>query len=192
MLGRVCSIVATATAPSRRRFSSSLVAAAAAAVNGHADAADAAPPTLGPPPKPVRVERLLANLGYGTRQECAALIRRGALTFAASGMAARIGQHAVPTELLLQGEALDPAPPLLVVLHKPVGYVVTAPHDETVRDPTIYELLPPRYGQRRPLLSAIGRLDKDTSGLLLLTDCGQLLHSIQSPAKGAAAGHACG
>lgn len=41
-----------------------------------------------------------------------------------------------------------------------------------------------RFGRRRPFLSAVGRLDKDTSGLLLLTDDGQLLHSIQSPAKG--------
>lgn len=41
-----------------------------------------------------------------------------------------------------------------------------------------------RFGRRRPFLSSVGRLDKDTSGLLLLTDDGQLLHSIQSPAKG--------
>jgi hypothetical protein len=41
-----------------------------------------------------------------------------------------------------------------------------------------------RYGRRRPFLSAIGRLDKETSGLLLLTDDGKLLHSIQSPARG--------
>jgi 16S rRNA U516 pseudouridylate synthase RsuA-like enzyme len=41
-----------------------------------------------------------------------------------------------------------------------------------------------RFGRRKPFLSAVGRLDKDTSGLLLMTDDGQLLHSIQSPTKG--------
>lgn len=48
-----------------------------------------------------------------------------------------------------------------------------------------------RFGRRKPFLSAVGRLDKDTSGLLLMTDDGQLLHSIQSPTKGTVSGTAC-
>ncbi|KAF8071056.1 rsuA [Scenedesmus sp. PABB004] len=133
--------------------------------------------------KPVRVERILSNLGHGTRAECAALIRRRRLVLAASGAPARVGDKARPRELLLDGEPLDPAP-LALVLNKPRGYVVTSPDDEAVSDPKIYDLLPFRFGRRKPFLSAIGRLDKDTSGLLLLTDDGKLLHSIQSPAKG--------
>jgi 16S rRNA U516 pseudouridylate synthase RsuA-like enzyme len=46
--------------------------------------------------------------------------------------------------LLLDGEALDPSPPLTLILHKPTGYVVTSPEDEVVLDPKVYDLLPHR------------------------------------------------
>ena len=63
------------------------------------------------------------------------------------------------------------------MLHKPVGYTCST------RDPgrIVYDLLPPRFRLRSPLLSTVGRLDRDTSGLLLLTDDGALLHRIVSP-----------
>jgi len=79
--------------------------------------------------------------------------------------------------LRVDGEAPDPAPGLLVMLHKPVGYTCST------KDPgrIVYDLLPPRYRLRSPLLSTVGRLDRDTSGLLLLTDDGVLLHRIVSP-----------
>jgi 16S rRNA pseudouridine516 synthase len=79
--------------------------------------------------------------------------------------------------LRIDGEALDPAPGLLIMLHKPVGYTCST------KDPgrIVYDLLPPRYRLRSPLLSTVGRLDRDTSGLLLLTDDGVLLHRIVSP-----------
>ncbi|KIZ06053.1 ribosomal small subunit pseudouridine synthase A [Monoraphidium neglectum] len=87
-----------------------------------------------------------------------------------------IGEKVRASEVLLDGEPLDPPSPLTVLLHKPVGYVVTSPDDERVLDPVV-------YSRRRPFLSAVGRLDKETSGLLLLTDDGQLLHRIKSPSK---------
>ncbi|MCM2336332.1 MAG: pseudouridine synthase, partial [Pseudomonas sp.] len=64
-----------------------------------------------------------------------------------------------------------------LMLHKPTGYTCST------KDPgrVIYDLLPPRYRLRSPLLSPVGRLDRDTSGLLLMTDDGQLLHRIVSP-----------
>uniref|UniRef100_A0A383VHA8 Pseudouridine synthase RsuA/RluA-like domain-containing protein n=1 Tax=Tetradesmus obliquus TaxID=3088 RepID=A0A383VHA8_TETOB len=136
------------------------------------------------PEKPLRVERLLANLGYGKRQECALMLKRRRVVYADSGKPAKVGEKALAGQLLLDGEPLDPAPPLAILLHKPTGYVVTSPEDENVTDPKIYDLLPYRFGRRRPFLSAIGRLDKETSGLLMLTDDGKLLHSIQSPARG--------
>ncbi|KAI8468519.1 MAG: pseudouridine synthase [Monoraphidium minutum] len=135
------------------------------------------------PSKPLRIERLLANLGYGKRQECATLVKRGRVTLAASGSALRVGDKARAPEVLLDGEPLDPHAPLVVALHKPAGYVVTSPDDARVVDPVVYDLLPHRFGRRRPFLSAVGRLDKETSGLLLLTDDGQLLHRIKSPSK---------
>jgi len=63
------------------------------------------------------------------------------------------------------------------MLHKPVGVTCST------KDPgrIVYDLLPPRFRVRSPLLSTVGRLDRDTSGLLLLTDDGALLHRIVSP-----------
>ena len=63
------------------------------------------------------------------------------------------------------------------MLHKPVGY--TCSTKDTGR--LIYDLLPPRFRLRNPVLSSVGRLDRDTSGLLLMTDDGALLHRITSP-----------
>jgi 16S rRNA pseudouridine516 synthase len=66
----------------------------------------------------------------------------------------------------------------LVLLHKPVGYTCTHSGDE---GPTIYELLPPRWLARNPAITSVGRLDKETSGLLLLTDVGKLVQRWTSP-----------
>ncbi len=62
-------------------------------------------------------------------------------------------------------------------MHKPTG--ATCSHDET--GPLVYDALPPRWRRRQPPISSIGRLDKETSGLLLLTDDGALLHRIIAP-----------
>ena len=94
--------------------------------------------------KPLRVERLLANLGYRARKECAAMIKRGQLVLSATGQRLKVGDKALASELLLNGEPLDPPPPLTLLLHKPVGYVVTSPDDEKVQDPKVYDLLPYR------------------------------------------------
>jgi 16S rRNA pseudouridine516 synthase len=63
------------------------------------------------------------------------------------------------------------------MLHKPVGYTCST------KDPgrIVYDLLPPRFRLRSPVLSTVGRLDRETSGLLLMTDDGALLHRIVSP-----------
>ena len=68
-------------------------------------------------------------------------------------------------------------PGLLLALHKPEGYTCST------KDPgrVVYDLLPPRFRLRNPVLSTVGRLDRDTSGLLLMTDDGALLHRIISP-----------
>ena len=72
---------------------------------------------------------------------------------------------------------VDPPPPLTLILHKPLGLVCS--HREAGR--SVYELLPDRWRRREPVLSTIGRLDVDTSGLLLVTDDGALLHRVISP-----------
>ena len=68
---------------------------------------------------------------------------------------------------------------LVIMLNKPIGYTCST------RDPgrVVYDLLPPRFLLRSPVMSTVGRLDRDTSGLLLLTDDGALLHRITSPRR---------
>ena len=124
----------------------------------------------------MKLVRLLANLGYGSRREVAWLFREGRVTDIDGEVL--YADDRVPHErVLLDGEPLDPAPGMALVLHKPVGYTCST------KDPgrVIYDLLPPRFRLRNPVLSSVGRLDRETSGLLLMTDDGQLLHRIISP-----------
>jgi 16S rRNA pseudouridine516 synthase len=79
----------------------------------------------------------------------------------------------------VDGKPLDPPPGLALMMHKPVG--VTCSHKE--QGALVYELLPRRWRARDPAISTVGRLDKETSGLLLLTDDGDLLHRIISPRR---------
>ena len=80
-------------------------------------------------------------------------------------------------QIRIDGEPLDPPAGIILMLHKPLG--VTCSRKDPGR--VVYDLLPSRYRQRDPALSTVGRLDRDTSGLLLITDDGGLLHRIISP-----------
>jgi len=128
-----------------------------------------------------RLDRLLANLGYGSRRLVQAMVAAGAVTLDGDVLHKADGHIAMspdlPARMTVDGEALDPLPPLTLIMHKPLGVVCS--HKEPGQ--SIYELLPPRWARRDPVLSTVGRLDKDTSGLLLLTDDGGLLHRIISP-----------
>ncbi|KUO57802.1 MAG: 16S rRNA pseudouridine(516) synthase [Alphaproteobacteria bacterium BRH_c36] len=131
--------------------------------------------------KSMRLDRLLANLGYGSRRDIQSLVKRGRVVLDGSPLT-DAGQHvAVSRELsermTIAGARLDPPPGLVLMMHKPLG--VTCSHKEA--GPLIYHLLPQRWRARKPAISTIGRLDKDTSGLLLLTDDGALLHRAIAP-----------
>jgi 16S rRNA pseudouridine516 synthase len=132
-------------------------------------------------PPQTRLDKLLANLGYGSRKEIAALARAGAIRLdgePVTGADARLAlTPELQTRLTVQGKPVDPLPGMAVMLNKPLG--VTCSHKEA--GPLVYDLLPARWRRRDPALSTVGRLDKDTSGLLLLTDDGALLHRIISP-----------
>lgn len=131
--------------------------------------------------KAVRLDKLLANLGYGSRREIQGLARAGGIVRDGAPIAdagARIALDPdLPARMRIDGEPLDPLPGLCLMLHKPLG--VTCSHKEA--GPLVYGLLPERWRRRDPALSTVGRLDKETSGLLLLTDDGALLHRIISP-----------
>ena len=124
----------------------------------------------------VKLVKLIANLGYGSRKEVARLFREGRITDAA-GDVLYADDRVAHAEIRVDGEPLDPPQGLVLLLHKPVGYTCST------RDPgrIVHDLLPPRFRLRSPLLSTVGRLDRDTSGALLLTDDGALLHRIVSP-----------
>jgi 16S rRNA pseudouridine516 synthase len=124
----------------------------------------------------MKLVKLIANLGYASRREVAAMFREGRITDA-RGEVLYADDKVAHAEIRIDDEPLDPPPGLLLMLHKPVGYTCST------KDPgrVIYDLLPPRYRRRDPLLSPVGRLDRDTSGLLLMTDDGQLLHRITAP-----------
>ncbi len=106
----------------------------------------------------------LAGLGYGSRKEVAIAIRDGRVTGEGDG-------------LRFDGEPIDPPHGMVVMLNKPAGF--TCSHAD--QGSLVYELLPPRFLKRDPKLSSIGRLDADTTGLLLFTDDGALLHRLISP-----------
>ena len=124
----------------------------------------------------MKLLRYLANLGYGSRRDVQWMFREGRVTDAA-GEVLYADDPVRHDDVRVDGEPLDPALGLVLMLHKPVG--VTCSTKDAGR--LVHDLLPARYRRRDPLLSTVGRLDRDTSGLLLLTDDGQLLHRIISP-----------
>jgi len=127
----------------------------------------------------MKLVKLLANLGYGSRKEVQAMIRSGAVTDDTGRVLTE--KELPPHERIrVRGEPLDMPFPMVLVLNKPDGYTCSS------EDPgdTVYDLLPPRFSRRKPGLNPIGRLDKDTTGLLLLTDDGKLLHRVIHPKSG--------
>jgi 16S rRNA pseudouridine516 synthase len=124
-----------------------------------------------------RLDQLLANLGYCSRREARDFVKKNAVTVA--GRAVRDPSEKVhAATVLIEGAPLDHPDGLLVVLNKPLGLVCS--HDER-EGPRIYDLLPARWRLRNPQVTSIGRLDKDTSGLILLTDQTELVHQYTSP-----------
>ncbi|QCK84690.1 16S rRNA pseudouridine(516) synthase [Phreatobacter aquaticus] len=132
-------------------------------------------------PANLRLDRLLANLGYGSRREVQGLVDAGLVKLDGVVMQDADQRIAITPDLssrmVVRGRPLDPPPGMALMLHKPLG--VTCSHKEA--GPLIYSLLPDRWRRRDPAISTVGRLDKETSGLILLTDDGALLHRIISP-----------
>ena len=121
----------------------------------------------------MKLVKHLANLGYGSRKEVAWMFREGRVTDAA-GEVLYADDPLDHDNVRVDGEPLDPPQGLVLVLNKPAGCTCSSKD----RGRIVYDLLPPRFRLRDPALSTVGRLDRDTTGLLLLTDDGLLLHRI--------------
>jgi len=129
------------------------------------------------PEKPRRLDQILSRYGYCSRSEGAAWLRSGRVIVRGTPAVAT-DARSLPSEVLIDGQPVESPGGLLALFHKPAGYVCS--HDG--RDgPTIYELLPARWPRRHPPVTSVGRLDRDTTGLLLLTDDGALVQRWTSP-----------
>ncbi len=126
-----------------------------------------------------RLDKLLASTGRWSRGEAKRLVREGRVL--ADGRIAASAEEKYDAQTLalaVDGEAVPLRKFVYVMLHKPAG-VLSATEDGRGR--TVLDLLPPEYRKRG--LFPVGRLDKDTEGLLLLTDDGALAHELLSPKK---------
>ena len=130
-----------------------------------------------------RVDKLLGSMGYGSRTEIARLGKVGGIVLDGVDLTDVSKRIPVPPDLPsrmeIDGQPLDPVPGLVMLLNKPLGMTCSRKEDGAL----VYDILPGRWKRRDPAISTIGRLDKQTSGLLLLTDDGDLLHRVISPKK---------
>lgn len=126
--------------------------------------------------KSLRLSRLLTQLGYVETRREAEYYLEGHRVEIDGNPVTRADAKAKPSQVTIDGEPMDPER-LLIILNKPAGYVCA--HD----DPglRVYDLLPERFRARNPKVITVGRLDKDTTGLLLLTDDGALCHRLTHP-----------
>ncbi|WP_417679541.1 pseudouridine synthase [Roseibium sp.] len=124
----------------------------------------------------MRLVKLIANLGYGSRKEIQTAIRHGWVTDR-EGNPLKADSKTPHEDILFDDEPLDPPEGMVLLLNKPLGYTCSIKDQGRL----VYDLLPDRFRMRKPVLSTIGRLDKETSGALLFTDDGTFLHKVISP-----------
>ena len=126
-----------------------------------------------------RLDKYLVARGKGSRREVQKLIRGGAVTV--NGTVCRSPEQKINPEqdaVTVSGQAVCADGHIYIMLNKPAG-VVSATEDK--HDRTVLDILPPEL--KRPGLFPAGRLDKDTEGLLIITDDGDFAHRMLSPRK---------
>ena len=126
----------------------------------------------------MRTDALLSRFGYCSRREVAQWLKRGRVT--CGGVPVKSPNEKVePEDVLVDGEPVEFPRGLYIALNKPLG--CTCSHKE--EGELVYDLLPPQWLRRNPVVNTVGRLDKETSGLLLLTDDGAFEHAQTSPKR---------
>ena len=126
-----------------------------------------------------RLDKLLSSTGHWSRKEVKELVKQGRVSV--NGVKANKPEDKcdpAQAEVRVDGKLVDCAPFVYLMLHKPAG-LLSATEDK--KQKTVIDLLP-EHLQRRGLFP-VGRLDKDTEGLLVLTDDGAMAHELLSPKK---------
>lgn len=126
-----------------------------------------------------RLDQLLSSLGYASRREVRQLIDDG-FVLVNGEPPVRPDDRVDPAAVTVDGDPLEALDGLLAIFHKPVGCVCSHAINE---GQTIYDLLPDRWPRRNPPVTSVGRLDRDTSGILLMTDQGSLVQRFTSPKR---------
>ena len=126
----------------------------------------------------LRIDKMLSDSGVVSRSEAARLIRSGAVLV--NGKPARSPSDKYPEDAVVTvgGEMIRYTQYYYIMMNKPAGYISAT---EDNRQQTVLDLLDDRY--RKRALSPAGRLDKDTEGLLILSDDGDFVHRVISPKK---------
>jgi 16S rRNA pseudouridine516 synthase len=126
-----------------------------------------------------RIDKILANHGYTSRRSADKFLKTHKVTvndveiFDSSS-------KAKPSEVLIDDQPIDHPDGILILMNKPAGYVCS--HDPS-EGTLVFDLLPVQWMQRNPVPTTIGRLDKDTTGALLITDRMDLVHRLISPSQ---------
>ena len=126
------------------------------------------------------LERLLSSLGFGSRKDSRALIRMGVVEI--DGIIEEdpfIELEKRPDYITVNGEQIPTFEDLYIMMHKPLGYECS--HNPRYHD-SVFSLLPSRFLEMK--IRSVGRLDVDSSGLLLLSNKGDFIHHLESPKKG--------
>lgn len=125
----------------------------------------------------MRLNQFLARAGFGSRRACEALILEGAVTINGHRLRELATQVDEGDHVLVHGKPVKTPPVLVAVLHKPPGYLCTSP--DATNERTIYDLLPSGW----PRVVYVGRLDKDSEGLLVVTNDGNLAQRLTHPSS---------
>ena len=126
----------------------------------------------------MRTDALLSRFGYCSRKDAPAWIKAGRVVQDGSAITAA-RQNADPARTLVDGAPVPFPNGLYAAFHKPLGCTCSHKEDGAL----IYDLLPPEWLRRNPPVNTVGRLDKETSGLILLTDDGAFEHAMTSPRR---------
>lgn len=128
-------------------------------------------------PRPRRLDHLLSACGYCSRSDARLWLHGGRVTVDGKPTTDP-DQRVDPDRVRIDGEPVESPDGIVALFNKPPGRVCT--HEEGTT-PNIYQLLPERWTARNPAIASVGRLDKDATGLLVMTDQGDLIHKWTSP-----------